>query len=96
MKKQITEQVVARLTGEIVAHCDAGGVIKFGTKVPRGHLLITRGPDKEVRDLMSRVARLAYDGKTLLVPGVPEAPDQDAGIDALIKFKTWITTRKAK
>ena len=78
------------------AYCDATGVIKFGDFVPDSSLEIMQGDDKLVRNTMVSIARHAYDGVTLLVPGIPEAKDQNEGIDALIKFKQWIKDRQPK
>lgn len=78
-------------TGYTVAFCYASGQIGFTTgRLPAGTLPILRGPDRALRDFISGVARRAYDGETLLVPGVPEAKDQSAGVDALIAFRAWI------
>lgn len=41
------------------------------------------------RDRMTAKLRLAYDGKTMLVPGIPEAADQNEAYEALEKFKAW-------
>lgn len=76
-------------TGRI-AYADARGVIGFGEVCPKGTLPIIRCKDKEAEDHLAALARLAYDGKTLLVPGIPEAPDQTAGIEALISFQRWV------
>lgn len=76
----------------MIAYCYASGLIEFGRKVPDGALEITRGPAKTVRNLMIATARHGYGrsaGK-LLVPGVPEAPNQSAGLDALLAFRRWL------
>ena len=70
----------------ILASCDAAGVVRFGSKIPRGCLPIGRFNDQD-RAAFTAHCRLAYDNKTWLVPGVPEASDQIAGIDALKKFQ---------
>ena len=77
---------------EIFAYCYPNGVIKFRSAklgLPKGALPIVRGPGKIVREEISSKARHGYDGKTLLVPGVPEAPDQLAGVEALKRFNDW-------
>ncbi|HEY4145206.1 hypothetical protein [Pinirhizobacter sp.] len=38
-------------------------------------------------------ARLGYDNETLLVPGVPEAPDQQLAGDALARYMAWLGQR---
>jgi hypothetical protein len=47
-----------------------------------------KGPT-QLKALISVRARLAYDGVTLLVPGIPEAVDDNAALDALDKWKAW-------
>lgn len=76
----------------LYALCAANGVITFEPKIPGdlSRLPIASGPARKLRDEISGVARHAYDGVTLLVPGVPEAPTEDAALDALLKFKQWI------
>lgn len=75
------------------AYCFASGQIDFSTRIPEGALPIAEGPDKPLRDFISGVARHAYDGETLLVPGVPEAEDQLKAVEALQAFVAWIGKR---
>lgn len=75
------------------AFCDRRGVIKFGRSVPDGQLLVASAPAKFLRDEITASARHAYDGKTLLVPGVPEAETEDEALDALIRFCDWVAPR---
>ena len=51
---------------------------------------IREGERQELRDLLEAVSRHAYDGETLLVPGVPEAPDQSAAMDAFLDWLGWV------
>jgi len=71
------------------AWCWANGVIEFGKHEPIGAIEIAAGPAKPLRDFISARARHAYDGETLLVPGVPEAADQTEGVDALRRWVNW-------
>lgn len=75
------------------AYCFASGHIEFSTRIPEGALPIANGPERELRDFISPLARHAYDNETLLVPGVPEAEDQEAKLDALKKFVRWISEK---
>lgn len=68
------------------AYCWRGGVIEFGRKTPKGAIQIARGKARKVREAVSALARHAYDGKTLLVPGIPEAASDDQAADALEQF----------
>lgn len=78
----------------LIAYCWASGQIEFGTKVPEGAIEMARGKESIVRKHISATARLAYDGKTLLVPGVPEAADQKAAGDALAGHLAWLKERQ--
>ncbi|MEO1670167.1 MAG: host nuclease inhibitor protein [Cyanobacteria bacterium J06631_2] len=71
----------------IYASCDRRGVIEFGEKVPEGNLPLHYGEEAQVKERISVVARHAYDNKTLLVPGVPEADNDDEAVD---KLSAWI------
>lgn len=87
-----------------LAYCYASGHIGFTSgQCPDGALPIARGPDKKLRDLIDARARHGYetrrvDGRLqkipgtdcLLVPGVPEAPDQMAAVDALQAFIKFV------
>jgi hypothetical protein len=93
----------------IRAYCFASGLIEFGVGIPDGALPIARGPEKELRDLIDAVARHGYDVQRvngrlrrrpgtdcLLVPGIPEAPNQSAALDALKRFTRWAAQRAPK
>lgn len=85
------------------AYCYASGLIEFGRKTPNGALPIAKGPANDVRDLISVMARHGYKTKVvngrptkvpgsdcLLVPGVPEAPDQLKAVDNLRAWCEWM------
>lgn len=72
-----------------IAYCYASGVIEFGPYPPRGTLPIAAGPREKLEELISGACRHAYDGKTLLVPGIPEAATQSDGLDALKRFRDF-------
>ena len=74
----------------MIAFCWANGQIGFGRRAPEGAIGFAAGPAKPLRQAIAATARLAYDGETLLVPGVPEAPDQNAGVDALVLHQCWL------
>ncbi|ENT5390610.1 TPA: hypothetical protein ACG3DW_004738 [Pseudomonas aeruginosa] len=71
---------------DTIAFCWASGLIQFGDQVPEGAIEIARGDDEIVREVIEVNSRLAYDCKSLLVPGVPEAETQAEGGDALENF----------
>ena len=87
----------------LAAFCYAAGRICFGRKIPDGALCFARGPAKVLRDFVEVRARHGYrtrkvNGRPtkipgsdmLLVPGVPEAPNQTKGMDALIAWSKWL------
>lgn len=75
------------------AYCWQSGLIEFGTEVPEGAMPMVSVDDQAVRDLLQATARLAHDNETLLVPGVPEALDEEAKLDALDRFMQWLRRR---
>lgn len=79
----------------LTVYCDGGGVLGIGLSVPSGSLPIgmTDGSDACVKKIQAH-CRLAYDNVTYLVPGVPEAPDQIKGIEAIIKFRDFLVIRQ--
>ena len=70
----------------IIAQCRQDGVIFFHKRLHHGALMIIKGKRKRVKRIVSAKARRAYDGKTLLVPGIPEATDSNFRLIALIDF----------
>lgn len=94
---------------QLRAYCYASGLIEFGRAIPKGALVIARGPEKELRDFIDARARHGYRTKViggrrqkvpgtehLLVPGIPEADNQwDAGT-ALQNWLRWIAVNAPK
>lgn len=85
------------------AYCYASGLIGFGTKIPKGALVIARGPEQPLKEFIESRARHGYRTKlvngrptkvrgsdTLLVPGLPEADNQRVALDALHRWMKWI------
>lgn len=73
-----------------IAYCFASGQIEIGAEAPEGAIAFAKGPKDALARLVEATARHAYDGKTMLVPGVPEAANQMDAIDALIRFVEWL------
>ena len=76
---------------ETVAYAYRGGQIGFISPprdggIPEGTLFIARGDADLVRDIVSGLARRAYDNETLIVPGCPEATDDTQALDAFKQF----------
>ena len=77
------------------AYCWRGGVIEFGRRIPDGALPVDHGTERSVRRRVEVLARHAYDGKTLLVPGIPEAEDDDEALKAYERFKGVLDRKRA-
>ena len=84
----------------IYANVGPDGVIVFEPhadptlgRLPVGHA--TNRDAKKFKDIVSVNARHDYDGVTLLVPGIPEAKNQDVALDALLRFRRLIEMRMA-
>lgn len=87
-----------------VAWCWASGLIEIGDKAPEdsadggGAIVIATGPKCELVAILGTLARHgqgASNGK-LLVPGVPEADNGEAAVDALGEWLTWCAKRNGK
>ena len=77
------------------AFCWRHGQIGFGRKAPEGTLIIAEAPAKQLRSAIEPAARLAFDNRTLLVPGVPEASNWKHAVDAVSVFATRIKSSLA-
>lgn len=75
--------------GHIHALCYASGEVVFRRTVPAGTLPLASGPEEALRSEMEAACRHSHDGRTLLVPGVPEAKDQEEGLAAVQRFCSW-------
>lgn len=66
------------------AYCFQTGVIEFGTEVPAGAIVVAASyMEKRLKNFIEVNARHSYDGKTLLVPGVPEQANEYRKVNAL-------------
>jgi hypothetical protein len=81
--------------GRLIAYCYRTGLIEFGYAVPKGCLTIAKSIREDVlRSVVSGNARHAYPPSTdLLVPGIPEAPDDHAAVKAICDFSERIKGR---
>lgn len=71
----------------LIAWAWATGLIQLGTEIPDGALPIARSKNHhQLREVICVLARHGYTAGQLLVPGIPEAPDQQEALNALIKF----------
>ena len=79
----------------IYAFANRQGVISFSSTGPykAGMFVLGWGKGKAFKDAVSVVARHAYDGKTLLVPGIPEADDDLEAYSAAQDFGRQLQKR---
>ena len=91
------------------AYCYASGLIEFGRRIPAGAIVIARGPEKQLRDFIDGKARHGYRSRYvggrltkvpgtehLLVPGIPEAPNQLVAEKKLREWTAWISAHAPK
>lgn len=78
--------------GMIFAYCWRSGHLEFGTKLPSGALPIHKfkQSDTKTREQIEVLCRLSYDGKSHLVPGIPEAADDENAEKAFNFFREWL------
>ena len=62
------------------AFCFRSGEIHVGQRVPKGGVLLVTGRREQLDRAVSACSRLAYNGKDWLVPGLPEADDDDEAV----------------
>lgn len=74
----------------IYAYAWRTGVIEFGEQVPADALPLYYGESKAVRELIEVRARHGWQSETLLVPGVPEALNNEEARAAFYQFYGWI------
>lgn len=79
------------------AMCWNTGVIEFHKSYPkgRGMLIVAKGREKPLREFIATVTRHSYDGKTFIVPGIPENQGAAKG-EALLLFRQWIKPQARK
>ncbi len=76
-----------------VAYVDRAGVIHIGPACHPKCLPLASGPESVLQEAIEGIARLAYDNATWLVPGIPEADDEDAAYDAAVCFERNLQAR---
>lgn len=68
------------------------GELEVTDECPAGAIAIGYGPRRQLSNAILAIARHAYDGKTLLVPGIPEAATDDDALTALQRFQERVAT----
>lgn len=85
-----------------VAWCWRSGRIEVGDNLPDagpegdGPIRIADGPKAFLQGRLEVVARHAYERGVLLVPGVPEAEDEQAALKALSDWLKWCGKSRAR
>lgn len=77
----------------MLAYCYRSGQIGLGSRLPKGALPIARAKGHQLRRTIEGLARWAYDNKTMLVPGIPEADSDVEALDALKRFAGQVARR---
>lgn len=75
----------------LYAHCYRSGEIEFSPveDLP-GAICFGSGEERKLRKVVGVCARHAYDGETLLVPGLPEAQNDAVAEAALERFRDQV------
>ena len=73
------------------AWCHRSGEIGIGDTRPTGVITFAAGDGENLRQMVEVTSRHAYDGKTYLVPGVPEAANDVDAKDALLDWCDWLS-----
>lgn len=76
-----------------VAFCWRSGEIDVARVAAPGALVLARGRFTTVTTAVEAIARHAYDGKTLLVPGIPEANSEEEALQAATTFAARLKDR---
>jgi len=76
-----------------LAYCWRTGQIGLGRRLPKGALPIVRHNGRKLRQVVEVLARWAYDNKTMLVPGIPEAGSDVEALAALKRFAEQVKRR---
>ena len=69
------------------------GLVKVGEVVPDGAIEIADGDDAALRTAILAFGVHAYDGETILVPGLRDAENDYAAFDALFTFQVEVNGR---
>ena len=74
-----------------IAYCWRSGKLEFtDNSLPSGALIISKGRGLKWRQKVEVLCRLAYDGITYLVPGVPEAENDEEALQAVYRFRAAV------
>ena len=72
------------------------GEVEVLNHIPSGSIKVAFASMERLKVHVSANSRHSYDGKTLLVTGIPEAKDDGEAMDALIHFSKRIKLSLAK
>jgi hypothetical protein len=81
-----------------IAYCDRTGVIRFAeddNKTPDGVIVFASGEKEELEEAVNAKARHGYSAGVLLVPGVPEASNENEAFDAFMRWRKWAFPKHA-
>ena len=80
----------------MVVYCWRTGVIGLDRRAPKGALGLVKAPGRALRRAVEVCARHGYRDGVLLVPGLPEASDDVAAMEAAKSFRDQIRKRLAQ
>lgn len=78
------------------AFCDRRGVIEIAAYKPAGMFPLGKGRAERLTNIIQGIARQAYDGRTWLVPGIPEAETDEEAVEAAKRFRDRVSDRLKK
>jgi hypothetical protein len=74
--------------------CWRSGLVELADFAPEGAIELGEVRTKAQRDKLDVICRHARTGDDRFIPGVPEADDDDAAMDAVIEFMQQMKKRK--
>ena len=80
----------------MIACCYRSGqikIVKESEGTPEGAISFATASRGIMEEALAGCARLAYDNETWLVPGIPEAVDDETAYQALLAFETRLQAR---
>lgn len=81
---------------KIHVYCRGDGNLEFGPRCPGAAIPIGYGPEDRLRKVVSTLARHSYDGQSLVIPGVPEAENDNDVLAAMWAFSDQVQDQLLK
>ena len=90
---------------KITAYCWASGLIEFGTSCPDGAIILCKGEEAEIRELVDVLATHSRTSKALLIPKSmawisamhKKSPDVEThAFESMMRFKEMLSVTLAR